>query len=320
MRLTIPGHRPCEYPTHCAEIAMELASQGHKPRKGYGYNLPIDPRPTLDAIAQSLTNSLNDFGLEATVPEKPEPYGYGGAFRKPKWFATVPQYQHPGTSEFAPQPGLMLEKPVPKKRAGPPRDPLAPLAPTKTWPQNSRWLVKSICGGTNSCEYEPKGDKIPRYSRSGCDRAWDAHSQALFQAFMKQNPEVMFRDESLGCAGEVQPHHRCFTKNHRKMRGMPLDHAQLCRLPDGRKFIISQPHYTRGLSKQSLEQLAQWRENIPGLTWKDAGKEYSWYFPNQANMLLLGTQDTLDTLILDYPTPTDTIPSGCQRWKEEHEQ
>ena len=319
MRLTIPGHRPCEYTTHCAEIAMELASQGHKPRKGYGYNLPIDPRPTLDAIAQSLTTSLQGFGLEATVVKKPEPYGVGGAFRKERWFATVPQYQNPGTSEFAPEPGVMLEKPIPKKSAGPPRDPSAPLTPTKTWPQNSRWLAKGICGGQDDCEYEPKSNEIPRYQRSGCNRAWDTHSQALFEAFMKANPNVMFRDESLGCAGEIKPYHRCFTRKHRAMHGQPLDHAQLCRLPDGRKFIISQPYCDDRLCRSCLEQIALWQKEIPDLAWKDAGKEYSWYFPNQVNLLLLGTQETLDALILDYPAPTDTRPTGCQRWKEGQE-
>ena len=315
MRLTAPGHRPCEYTTHCGEVVMELASRGHKPRRGYGYNLPIDPRPTLDAVAQSLVTALKDFGLEANVVKKPDPYGFGGAFKKDKWFATVPQYQDPGTSELAPEPGVRLEKPVPKRRTGPPRDPQAPLVPTKTWTQSSRWLVKAICPGEDSCEYEPKGNETPRYRRSGCNRAWDTHSLALFEAFMKANPDVMFRDKSVGCAGEVKPHHRCFTRNHRESRGQPLDHAQLCRLPDGRKFIISQPYHTRGLSPDSLENIDLWKKDIPDLAWKDAGKEYSWYFPNQANLLLLGTQETLDALIFDYPAPTDTRPTGCRRWE-----
>ena len=294
---------------------MELASRAHKARRGHGYNLPIDPRPTLDAIAQGLVITLQDFGLEATIVENTRPYSFGSAFRKDKWFATVPQYQHPGTSELAPEPGVMLEKPVPNRRTGPPRNPKALLAPTKTWPQSSRWLAQGICGGEDDCEYEPKSDEIPRYQRSGCNRAWDKHSNALFEAFMKANPDVMFRDRSLDCAGEIKPYHRCPTRAHKSLYEHPLDHAQLCRLPDGMKFIISQPYCGNELCRNCLEQIAKWQKDIPDLAWKCAGKELSWYFPGQTNLLLLGTQETLDALKLDYPVPTETRPTGCVNYK-----
>ena len=294
---------------------MELASQGHKPRKGYGYNLPIDPRPTLDAIAESLIIKLQDFGLETTIVKNPSPYGFGSAFRKDRWFATVPEYQNPGTSELAPKPGIRVEKPPPRKRTGPLRDPNAPLVPTKTWPQTSRWLASSICEGWDSCEYEPKKPNIPRFRRSGCDIAWQKHSNALFEAFMTANPGIMFRDKGLSCVAEINPHHRCYTKSHKSLLGDPIDHAQLCRMPNGMKFIITQPYCDDGLSKSSLERVTKWKSEIPDLTWKDMGKERSWYFPSQANLILLGTRETLDALKLDYPVPTETRPTGCVRYK-----
>ena len=149
---------------------------------------------------------------------------------------------------------------------------------------------------------------------------WDRHSKALFEAFMKANPEVMFRDESLGCAGEIQPHHRCHTRTHKPLRGRPLDHAQLCRLPDGRRFIISQPYNDTALSADNLKNIDRWKKQIPGLAWKDIGQKYSWYFPGNAYLIFIGEQDTLSALTLDYPVPTETNPTGCQRWKRNEEQ
>ena len=313
MRLTDPSHqsRP---ENHCAEVVMELASRAHRPKRGHGYNLPIDPRPTLDAVAREVADNMERAGLRAKIVKNPAPYGFGGAFRKEKWFAITPDYQHPGTSELAPEPGIRLEKPTPRKRTESAGDPEAPLTPTRTWPRETRWPAAGICRGGKNCEYEPKREENHHWRQTGCDRAWQIHSEALFEAFMNSNPGTMFRDRGLGCAGEIRPNHRCYTGSHRAMDGGVIDHAQLCRLPDGRRFIISQPYYEDTLSELCLDQISKWQAEMPDLTWVAAGKERSWYFPNNANLLVLGSQNTLDSLKLDYPAPEDTRPTGCVRF------
>ena len=293
---------------------MELASRGHRVSRGHGYNLPLDPRPTLDAIVSDIQTALHHTGLTTTVVEKPRSYGIGGAFRDAKWFATIPQYQHPGTSILAPEPGLQLPKHIPQKRQGPPRDPEAPLKPTRTWPREPDRLNSGICQGTDACQYEPvtrRGESTPH---SNCRPQWSRHSRNLFNAFTQANPDVMFRNVSPFCIGDVRPHHRCNTKVHHNIYELPLDHTHLCRLPDGHKFIISQPYYPDELTEQCHHTLALWQQEFPELRWKIAGRERSWYFPNNSNLLFFGAQHTLDSLVLDYQVPTDSQPTGCVRF------
>ena len=76
---------------------MELATKGHSVRRGHGYNLPIDPRPTLNAILAEVQRALRQTGLITAVVAKPTAYGVGDAFRTETWFGTVPHYQRPTT-------------------------------------------------------------------------------------------------------------------------------------------------------------------------------------------------------------------------------
>ena len=281
--------------------------------RGHGYNLPMDPRPTLNAVAQEVADNMEKAGLRAKIVKNPDPYGFGGAFRKDRWFAITPNYQDPGTSELAPDPGIRLDRPAPRKITKPARDPEAPLTPTRTWPQVTRWLSSSICRG-EKCQYEPKSVQARRWTRSGCDVAWSKHSRTLFESFMNSNPGTMFRDMSVGCIKEIEPSHRGHNGSHRAMAGEPIDHAQLCRLPDGQRFIISQPYCRDGLCKSCLDQMSKWQAEMPALTWITAGKERAWYFPNNANLLVLGTRKALDSLKLNYEVPEDTQPVGCIRF------
>ena len=254
-------------------------------------------------------------GIRTVVLDNARPFGFGSAFRKDRWFATVPNYQHPGTSGLAPQPGTRLEKTAQRTntRANNSQDAL--LKPTRTWPQTSTWLSTSICGGRENCQYEPRETPIKRLLKSGCDQIWQKHSTEVFQAFLNANPDVMFRDNYLGCVNEIEPYHRCNTRDHRALRGWPIAHAQICRLPDGRRFIISQPYCGDQLCRKCLHNIAWWQTQIPHLRWVTAGRERSWYFPNNANLLLLGPQETLDSLRLDYPVPTESRPEGCVRYQ-----
>lgn len=293
---------------------MELASRGSKPRSKHGYNLPVDPRPTLSAIAQGLADAMAKSGVSTTVVQNPAPYGFGGAFRKDRWFATVPDYQSPGTSALAPQPGLMLPKPERKLRPQPATNPDESIKPTRTWPQISLWLAQSICDGRENCRHEANGVPVGPAVTSSCDPLWQKHSNDLFEAFLNANPSTMFRDQYLGCVAEIEPYHRCRKQGHRPMSGGPIDHAQLCRLPDGSRFIISQPYCCDELCKQCLADIATWQDEIPNLRWVSAGRERSWYFPNNANLIVLGTQETLNSLNLDYAVPVESSPTSCARY------
>ena len=93
---------------------MELATKGHRVRRGHGYNLPVDPRPTLNAIVADVRKALRQTGLTTAVVAKPTAYGIGEAFRTDTWFNTVPQYQHPGTSPLAPKSGRTTHPSVPR--------------------------------------------------------------------------------------------------------------------------------------------------------------------------------------------------------------
>ena len=189
------------------------------------------------------------------------------------------------------------------------------LKPTKTWPQRSRYMTGEICHGREGCTYGTGIVLSGRRATSPCGRLWNEYGDSLFQAFLKANPGVMFRDGFLRCIQEILPYHRCNTRFHRSLKGRPIDHAQLCRLPDGNRFIISQPYCDDGLCEACLSNVAQWQRALPGLAWVAAGKHRSWYFPTNANLLFLGQQDVLDLLNLDYPLPKHQQPDGCVRWQ-----
>ena len=320
MRLTVPGHRPCYSYNFCSEISMELATRGSRAKRGSDYNLPIDPRPTLDAIAQAVAGVLEQAGLLTAIPAKPDPFGRGGAFRNDRWFATIPNYQHPGTSELAPKPGIIIQRKPRRKPA--PKDPGAPLKPTRDWPQRTHWLSISICSGEDNCLYTPEDARDTYFHQGfhqgfyqGCNTFWQRHSRNLFQAFMDANPDVMFRKNYLTCVQQIQPEHRCVHHGDQTLKDRyPIAHADLCRLPDGRRFVIAQPYCDDDLCPICLRNIAGWQIEVPELRWITKGKQRSWHFPGTTNLMFLGAQDTLDSLNLDYAVPIDTRPLKCTKY------
>ena len=293
---------------------MELASRGNQVMKKSEYNLPLDPRPTLDAITQSICHAAQAKGLDAEIVASPEPYGVGSAFRKDRWFATMPNYQDDGTSVHAQEPGVMKER---GERRAPKRQAAGePLKPTRDWPKESRFLSSDICRGSEECEAQEQNSPFGRISSGGCNRLWRKHSRAVFEAFIAANPEVMFRRKNLQCVAELTPPHRNGSENHRHMDGWPIDHAEICRLPDGSRFIISQTYCKDELCNTCLEKLEEWQKTIPRLTWTAAGRERSWYFPGSANLIVLADEATLGRLVLDYLVPEETKPTGCRRYGE----
>ena len=215
------------------------------------YNLPLDPRPTLDAIVQSVCHAAQAKGLDAEIVVSPEPFGYGSAFRRDRWFATIPNYQDDGTSVHAPKPGVMKERG--ERRAPKRQAPGEALKPTRDWPRESDFLSSGICQGSEECETHEQNSPVGRISGGGCNRLWRRHSRAVFEAFMTANPEVMFRRKNLQCVAELTPPHRQGSENHRHMGGWPIDHAEICRLPDGSRFIISQTYCKDELCSTCLE-------------------------------------------------------------------
>ena len=186
------------------------------------------------------------------------------------------------------------------------------IKPTPAWTQTTNWKTSSFCNGSASCQYEPKTEPLSTEPTSGCNRRWQKHSQALFQAFMNANPTVMFHQGYVICVKEIEHNHRCNTRQHDPVIEQPIDHAEICRLPDGSRFIISQPYYRAELCNAGM---AIFQEVLPDLRCVVAGSKRSWYIPNTTNLLLLGTQETLDSLNFNYPTPDETQPTRCTKFR-----
>lgn len=309
MRLTIPGHLPC-HTTHCAEIALELATRGARATEGRGHNLPLDPRPTLTAVQDSLLKTLNKTFIVAKADHNPAPYGYGPAFHNDEWFDTVPNYQHPGTSPLAPQvprrdPPKAQQKYPTRGRTGL-YDRSAPKEANRTWPQTSIYMAQNICAGTPACRYPSN----PNYPEK-CNSAWQRHSEALLQAFINANPDISIRSVKLHCVERIDDRHRCYTKVHSTTSGHPTQNAQLARFPNGEKFIIAQPDCPETPCSECINTHAQWRETLPQLEIKDSGTQRSWLHPGKTSLLIIGNADTIAKVDTKYRIPTKTAPTRC---------
>ena len=298
----------CQTHDVCQEsLIFRLEISGKRAHHSRTRNLPFDPRPFMLRLEETIRAEL------AAIPEvrlKPtsttqNPLNTGNS---ETWFNN--RARHFQLLDVAGHPNA-----IPGAEVYPQQDTKPEHKPTKAWPQTTSWLTRSICLGSADCQYEPKQTERIRRTKSGCNQMWRKHSEALFQAFMDANPGVMFRDRGLDCVNEVEPNHRCYRRGHRHLNGPPIDHAELCRLPNGSRFIISQPYCHEKLCQRCLTQMQQWQVEMPNLCWTSGKSQRSWYFPNNANLLLLGTQETLDSINLGYPIPTETQPTGCGRFQ-----
>ena len=178
------------------------------------------------------------------------------------------------------------------------------------WNPRTQTIPQGICQGRN-CSYPP----APTAEHpSGCDIAWRRYAQALAKAFTDANPGIEFRTASPNCIIEVaDPTHVCTMDCRYGLRDHPLDHDELCRLPDGRTFILSHP-YPQGRDNPFTANLEKWRAHVPDLDIRPAGTSRSWYFPNASVLVALGQRSTLDQLNLAYTIPHGDEPFGCARW------
>ena len=187
-----------------------------------------------------------------------------------------------------------------------------PLHPTKTWPSHSHRLSRSICLGETDCQYEPKlREQRSRGVTAGCNIAWSAYSETHFKAFQEANPDLQYKDHH-PCILEAQSrNHRCPRPNCGRVRGRPLDHDELVRFPDNEKIIISHPYPGGEDHEQVLES---WRRHKPEITMVIGGTERSWYFPGASSLVIVGQQQILERINLEYELPEGAEPSGCVRW------
>ena len=186
-----------------------------------------------------------------------------------------------------------------------------PLKPSSTWTTRSHRLSAGICLG-ESCQYEPARTATSR-RMSGCDQAWREHSEAVFEAFRNANPDIQYSNRQ-GCVLDTHPNrHVCRTRNHHQLRGHPLDHDELCRFPNGSRLIISHPypHYD---NDDFIGELEGWKREAPSLTIKVGGPEKSWYFPGHSSLVVIGNNEALEKVNLDFQVSTGTEPTGCRRW------
>ena len=187
-----------------------------------------------------------------------------------------------------------------------------PLHPTKTWPSQSHRLSSSICQGEEDCEYEPKvRQRRPRATNAGCNIAWSAYSETLFKAFQEANPDLQYKEHH-PCILEAQSrNHRCPRPNCGRVRGRPLDHDELVRFPDTEKIIISHPYH---YGEDYNDDLAAWKRHVPNIEILIGGSERSWYFPRSSSLVIVGQEQILERIDLDYPLPAIGAPTGCVRW------
>ena len=192
-----------------------------------------------------------------------------------------------------------------------------PLKPSATWATRSHRLSGGICPG-ESCQYEQARTTTSR-RMSGCDQAWRKHSEAVFEAFRNSNPDIQYNNRH-GCVLDTEPkRHVCQTRNHRALRGHPLDHDELCRFPDGSKLMISHP-YPHWSNDDFIGELEGWKREAPGLSIRVGGPEKSWYFPGHSSLVLIGNSAALERVNLDFQAPRGTEPIGCQRWRIQKDQ
>ena len=190
-----------------------------------------------------------------------------------------------------------------------------PLHPTKTWPRRSHRLAASICGGSADCQYEPKVmGNSRRVLSSGCNVAWRTYSEAVFDAFQQANPDLHYKDHR-ACVLEAQArNHRCPRPNCTRIRGEALDHDELVRYPDNEKLIISHPYPSEANYERDL---TEWKNHLPEISLINAGIERSWYFPHASSLIIVGQEDVLERVNLDYELPLELAPTGCIRLAEE---
>ena len=175
------------------------------------------------------------------------------------------------------------------------------------WHDKAHRLTSHTCDGEADCTYEPKRGLIG--GRSGCDLAWRRYSREVFAAFRTANPGLLYRDDGTPCLMAIKsPSHMCPTKYQRCVTGdyPTFDHQELCRFPDGEKMVLSQPY--------GCDVLKDWDAKVRGLAATDAGKDKAWYLPGVANLVLIGREDVLARVRLDYDVPTGTMPTGCRRY------
>ena len=201
------------------------------------------------------------------------------------------------------------------------KQPSPPLTASGQWNNSSRRVTRHTCDGKPECQYEPPTSSghttlFPR-TNSGCQKRWTDYSRSLLQSFIQANPDVQFGPIPR-CVRQIgNPRHNCHKQEDPGCikKKLHIDHHQICRFPDGQRFIISQP-YTKPEFEPSPLAINEWKTMDPDLTWRTADKSRSWYFPARTNILFLGYKRTLDRLVLDYPMPPDAeAPTGCVEWR-----
>ena len=56
---------------------------------------------------------------------------------------------------------------------------------------------------------------------------------------------------------------------------------------------------------------------IPGIGLRNGSKQRSWYYPGHSTLVLVGIQEILDQVNLDYDVPAGTEPTGCRKWTQD---
>ena len=202
------------------------------------------------------------------------------------------------------------------------KQPPKPLSPSATWPARSQETgIIRVCQGSEECGYEPKLDSHTR-KLSGCNQAWNAHSQQVFEAFQEANPEIQYRKGTPACLLEAgEKRHQCHGAPHLDEDGYHLEsrflrHQELARFPDGKKIMICQPHlHGEGDTQTIQEAILPWRELMPNLTFRMGGPARSWYHPGRSSLVIIGNAEIIERVNTSYEIRAGSEPIKCIHWR-----
>ena len=130
----------------------------------------------------------------------------------------------------------------------------------------------------------------------------------------RANPDLHYNNHRACVVEARERNHRCPRPNCKGVRGVALDHDELIRYPDNEKLIIFHPYPSEANYERDL---TEWKDHLPEIGRINTGIGRSWYFPHKSSLIIIGQEDVLERVNLDYELPLELAPTGYIRWAGE---